>query len=126
MPRGRILPATARKAASPGPAASCADVVEGLVREGKNGALLNLRVSPRSTSTALDGTYGGSALKIRVAAPPSDGRANAALEKFLAGLFGVASSSVEVVRGASGRDKVALVRGVEAGEIRRRISALIP
>lgn len=101
-------------------------MVEGLVRESKSRVLLNLRVSPRARNTSLDGTYGEGALKIRIVAPPVDGRANAELEDFLAELFGVAASSIEVVRGASGKDKVVLLRGAEPREIRRRLSALIP
>ena len=114
-----------RRAVSPGPAASCAGVVEGLARESKNGALLNLRVSPRARNTSLDGMYGDSALKIRISSPPTDGRANAEIEGFLAGLFGVAPSSVEIVRGVSGRDKVVLFRGAELGEIKNRLSGLL-
>jgi uncharacterized protein (TIGR00251 family) len=114
-----------RKGACQGPAVSCAGVVEGPVRGSKNGALLNLKVSPRAKSTSLEGMHGDDALKLRVAAPPVDGRANAEIEKFLAGVFEVSASSVEVVRGASGRDKTVLFRGVEPVDIQRRISAMI-
>jgi len=77
--------------------------VEGFVRESKNGALLNLRVSPGARSTSLEGTYGDAALKIRIASLPTGGRANAEIEGFLAGLFGVVPSSVEIVRQGQGR-----------------------
>ena len=115
-----------RTGACPGPAVSCADVAEGPVRGSKNGALLNLKVSPRARSTSLEGMHGDDALKLRVAAPPVDGRANDEIEKFLAEVFEVSLSSVEVVRGASGRNKTVLFRGVELSEIRRRLSAMIP
>jgi len=74
-------------------------VVEGPVRRSKNGALLNLKVSPRARNTSLEGMHGDDALKLRVAPPPADGRANAEIEKFLAEVFEVPLSSVEVVRG---------------------------
>jgi len=100
-------------------------VVEGPVRASKNGVLLNLKVSPRARSTSLEGMHGDDALRLRVAAPPTDGRANAEIEKFLAEIFGVSASSIEVVRGASGRDKTVLLRGVESAEIQRRLSGLL-
>ena len=73
----------------------------------------------------LHGTYGDAARKVRIAAPPTGGRANAEIEEFMAGLFGIAPSSIEIVQGTSGKDKVVLFHGAEPPEIRRRISALI-
>jgi uncharacterized protein YggU (UPF0235/DUF167 family) len=56
--------------------------------------------------------YGEHVIKLFVASPPEKGRANAEIEGLLAEVFGVGVSAVAVVRGAPGRDKVALVRGV--------------
>lgn len=47
----------------------------------------------------------GAALKIRVAAPPVEGKANAALEAFVAARLGVARSRVRVVKGELSREK---------------------
>jgi len=96
-------------------------VAEGCVRESKDGALLNVRVSPRVRNTSLEWGIR------RLGAQGSGGRsayrrgANAELEGFLAGIFGVAASSVEVVRGAPGRDKIVLLRGTQAQEIRQEL-----
>lgn len=72
---------------------------------------MNLRVSPGAANTAFAGIYGDSALKVRVAAPPEDGRANVSVTGFLAESLGVARSDLEVVRGGASRDKV--VRGAD-------------
>jgi hypothetical protein len=59
----------------------------------------------------LDGT--GDRLRLRVAAPATEGKANAAVERFVAGLFGVRRSAVTIVRGARSRDKAVRVAGVD-------------
>ena len=91
-----------------------------------DGVLLNLRVSPGARRTAVEGPYGEDALKLRVAAPPVDGKANAEVERFLAGLVGARRSDVTLVRGASGRDKVALVKSVGEARVREALSSHLP
>jgi uncharacterized protein (TIGR00251 family) len=71
----------------------------------RDGILLDLRVSPSAKRTSIEGPYGESDLKRRVAAPPFDGKANPELETFLAKLLGIPRSNVTVVRGTSSRDK---------------------
>lgn len=67
--------------------------------------VLALHVQPGARSTAVAGLH-GDALRVRVAAAPSEGKANAALVRFLADAFGVPQRHVSVVRGALGRHKV--------------------
>ena len=66
--------------------------------------LLAIRVQPNASVTELAGEY-GEELKVRLAAPPVDGKANEALVTFLARALGVSKSSVSVLRGRSGRSK---------------------
>ncbi len=95
------------------------------VRPTEDGAYVRLRVSPGAKSTAVKGLYGERALKLSVAAPPAEGRANAEVERFLAGLLDMPKGDVSVVRGASSRDKLALVRGPGPEEIQTRLIALL-
>jgi uncharacterized protein len=62
------------------------------------------------------------AIVIRVTAPPVDGKANAALCAFVAERAGVPRSRVRVVRGATGRDKVVRVEGVDAAALRAALA----
>lgn len=71
--------------------------------------VLELRVQPRASRSEFAGTF-GDRLRIRLQAPPVDGRANAALVEFLAGAFGVSRSQVEIERGLAGRDKRVRIR----------------
>ena len=60
---------------------------------------------------------------MRVTAPPVDGRANDALCRLIADRAGVAPSRVSVVRGATARDKVVRVAGIDAADLRARLLA---
>lgn len=68
------------------------------------GVLLQLSVMPNATRTEVDGLHDG-ALRVRLAAPPIDGRANEALIAWLAKQLGVTKRDVEVLRGESSRRK---------------------
>jgi uncharacterized protein (TIGR00251 family) len=69
-----------------------------------DGVLLQLSVVPNARRTEVDGLHDG-ALRVRLAAPPIDGRANEALVAWLAKSLGVARRDVEVLRGESSRRK---------------------
>jgi hypothetical protein len=77
------------------------------------GVRANVRVTPRAGRSGLTGVREGRLL-LKVAAAPEGGKANAALLKLLSKAWGVPQSSIEIVAGASGREKVLLVRGVTA------------
>ena len=66
---------------------------------------LALHVQPGAKRTDIAGLH-GEALKIRLAAPPVDGKANAALRRFLADAFGVPLQRVSILRGENSRQKL--------------------
>ena len=73
--------------------------------EGATRALvLTLHVQPGAKRTEVAGAH-GDALKIRLAAPPVEGKANAALLRYLAEAFGVPQRAVTLVRGETSRQK---------------------
>lgn len=67
--------------------------------------VLTLHVQPGASRTEAAGLH-GDALKVRLAAPPIEGRANAALVRYLADEFGVAVRNVTIERGGTSRRKV--------------------
>ncbi len=71
---------------------------------------LTLHVQPGAKRTDIAGLH-GEALKIRLAAPPIEGRANEALLKFIAETFGVSLRQVELKQGGQSRHKVVAVSG---------------
>jgi hypothetical protein len=91
------------------------------LRESDAGLTLRVRVQPRASRDALSGEREG-ALVIRLTAPPVEGAANEALVRFLGKALGVAPSAVRVVSGATGRNKVVSVAGLDAATARERLS----
>ena len=73
--------------------------------------VLDVRVQPRAASSELAGLH-GERLRVRLQAPPVDGKANAALLEFMAGVFGIPRARVTIEHGLAGRDKRLRLRGV--------------
>ena len=75
------------------------------LRHGQNTTTLILHIQPGAKTTEIVGPY-GDALKIRLAAPPVDGKANAALITYIAERLGVTKSCIELKSGQTSRRKV--------------------
>jgi len=88
------------------------------------GLTLRVRVKPRSSRDGVDGVRQG-ALVVRVTAAPVEGEANAALGRVLGRALDVAPSSVRILRGSSGRDKLVAVAGVSVLGARARLSSAL-
>lgn len=82
-----------------------------------NALTLTLHIQPGAKKTEVAGEH-GDALKIRLAAPPVDGKANAALLEFIADKLGVAKGTVTLKSGQTSRRKV-----VEVGDVTERVVA---
>jgi uncharacterized protein (TIGR00251 family) len=80
-----------------------------------------VHVSPRARRNAIEGVIEG-ALRIRLAAPPIEGRANDALCRFLADCLNIPQSAVRIVAGERGRRKRVEVRGISLNHV----LALVP
>ncbi len=77
---------------------------------------LTLHIQPGAKKTEFAGRH-GDALKIRLAAPPVDGKANEALVKFIAATLHLPKSSVMLKSGQTSRRKVLEISGAESSEI---------
>lgn len=83
----------------------------------KEGAVtIRVRVQPRAPRTEIVGEHNG-AIKMRIAAPPVDGKANEECRRHLAKLLKVSATSVEIISGESSRDKVIRVSNMSARRI---------
>ena len=87
------------------------------ITERDGAATFAVRVQPRAKRNAVLGEH-GDAVKIALAAPPVEGRANEACIAFLAELLGVPKSSISLVSGATWRTKVVTVAGTTAARVR--------
>ena len=86
--------------------------------------VLRVHAQPGAARTAITGRH-GTALKVRVAAPPVDGRANEALRAALADAFAVAQERVTLAGGGASRVKRFRIDGIAPDEFGRRLSVVI-
>ncbi len=94
------------------------------VSEHAEGCVLPVRAQPGARKAGALGGQAG-ALKLAVTAPPEDGRANKALTELLRELLGLKRSQVELVSGATSREKRFLIRGVTKVELEGSLSRLL-
>ncbi len=92
------------------------------IRDEGGAVTFDVRVAPRASREAIIGLHDG-ALKVALTAPPVDGAANGALIALLAKQLGVAKSSVEIVRGATSKNKTVRIAGLDAATARTRLTA---
>lgn len=88
-----------------------------------------VRVAPRASRTAITGLMGtglDAVVKIAVAAPPIEGKANAELIAYLAEVLDVARSRVEVTGGKQSKNKVICVRGADEQDVAVKLAKAMP
>jgi uncharacterized protein (TIGR00251 family) len=90
------------------------------ITDAKKGAAFAVRVVPRAKKNEIAGQV-GEAIKVRLTAPPADGKANEALIALLAEKLGVGKSQVEIVAGATSRNKMVCVLGLTPAEVEARL-----
>lgn len=86
---------------------------------------LRVRVHPGARRPGLAGRLADGSVKVAVAEPPEDGRANRAVEAVLATALGLARSRVRVVSGAASRLKQVEIEGLDGPEAERRITTAL-
>jgi uncharacterized protein (TIGR00251 family) len=95
------------------------------LHDGKKGAALAVRVTPRASKNEIVDILSDGTVKVHLTAPPVEGKANEALLKFLAKVLDVPLKQLEVVAGASSRDKLISVIDMDANTVHKKIVAHI-
>lgn len=88
-----------------------------LSTRGDGSVVLKIHVQPRATQNRITGLQDG-ALKLRLSAPPVDGKANRAVLAFFAELFHQPKSGLSLLSGEQSRRKTVLVSGMSEAAIR--------
>ena len=86
------------------------------LNEREGAVTIKVRVQPRASRTEVAGEHAGG-IKVRVTAPPVDGKANEECRRYLAKLLKVSATSVEIISGESSRDKVIRVSNISAQRV---------
>ena len=81
---------------------------------------LSVKVVPGASQTGIAGWLGDT-LKVRVTAPPEQGKANAAVEALIAAALGLPRDAARVVAGTASPRKVVEVAGLSESEVHRRL-----
>ncbi|HAS81521.1 MAG TPA: hypothetical protein DCS43_02285 [Verrucomicrobia bacterium] len=81
---------------------------------------ITLHIIPRASSTAVVGIH-GNALKLRIQAPPVDGKANKSLTTFIAGILHCPVRNITLLGGAGCREKTVRIRGVDAEIVKQAL-----
>jgi uncharacterized protein (TIGR00251 family) len=90
------------------------------ITDAEKGAAFAVHVVPRASRNEVAGRM-GDAIKIRLTAPPVEGKANQALVAFLAQELGVRKSQVEIVAGETSQNKVICVLGLSPVEVEEKL-----
>jgi len=88
------------------------------------GTLLKVRVTPGARKSELVG-QAGDRLRVRLQAPPVEGKANQALVRLLASELGLKKNRVRLTAGEKSREKTVLLEGLALPEARKRLSKAI-
>ena len=91
------------------------------LHDGKKGAALGIRVTTRARRNEIVEVLSDGTVKIRLTAPPVEGKANKELIEFLAQVLDVPKSRLEIVAGETGRDKLVSVLDMDAETLHERV-----
>jgi uncharacterized protein YggU (UPF0235/DUF167 family) len=91
------------------------------LHDGKSGAAITVRVTPRASRDELSEVLDDGTLKVRLTAPAGDQDLDRALIVFLSGLFGVKPAQLEIVAGTGGVDKLVTITGLDASQVQTKI-----
>jgi hypothetical protein len=94
------------------------------IKETASGVRFAVRVIPGASKNEVAGIQDG-ALKLKLTAPPVEGKANRACVEFLAGLLGVRRSALEITSGEKSRKKTVTVTGLARVELEERLKGLV-
>jgi len=86
-----------------------------------DGCILTIKATPRASKSEIAGAD-PAWLRVRLQAPPVDGKANAALSQLFAKTFGIPKRSVEILTGDTARLKRVKLHGVSAGAVAAALS----
>ena len=91
------------------------------IRETQGGVSFAVRVQPRASRSEIAGEWQG-ALRVRLAAPPVDDKANDELRRLLAANLNVPVAAVRIAHGQRSRSKRVEIHGVTAAQVRSLVS----
>ena len=90
---------------------------------GKMGSALAIRVTPRARKNEISEILSDGTIKIRLTAPPVEGKANMALVDFLSEVLDTSPSNIEIIAGVSSRNKLVSILNMDSETTNEKILA---
>lgn len=91
------------------------------LHNGRKGAAIAVRVTPRASTNKIVGALHDGTIKIHLAAEPNEEQANEELIGFLSSILGVPKNRIEVVAGDLGRDKLISILDIDSDTLHKKI-----
>ena len=90
------------------------------LHDGQSGAALAIRITPRATSNQVAEILHDGTIRIRLTAAPGD-EVNSVLKEFLSSILEVPESTIDVVAGQTGRDKLVSILNLDSETAHKKI-----
>ncbi len=91
------------------------------ITDSKDGAIIQVHATPRASKNQIQGLH-GDAVKIRLQAPPVDGKANETLIKFLAETLGLPHRQITLLSGQTSRQKRLCIQSLTAQQVAKMLN----
>ena len=91
-----------------------------MITKTDRGVKLTLFIQPKASKNEIIGPHNG-ALKVKITAPPVDGKANAELVEFLSEILEIPKRQIEILKGETGRNKTVEITGLTAEEVAAKL-----
>jgi len=92
---------------------------------GKAGVAITVRVTPRSKKNEILGVMEDGTIKVRLTAPPLEGRANKVLIQYLSEVLDISTSRIEIVAGETNKDKLISILDMDSEVLQDKILAAV-
>ena len=93
--------------------------------EGSNNTKLKIRVTPRAKRDEVYYILEDGTVKVRLTAPPVDGKANKALIEYFSVIFEIPRSRIEILSGFKSRNKLVSIQGMDSVEIYNKLNGIV-
>ena len=93
--------------------------------EGSENTKVKIRVTPRAKCDEVYYILEDGTVKVRLTAPPVEGKANKALIKYFSGIFEIPRSRIEILSGFKSRNKLVTIRGMDSVEIYNKLNGIV-
>ena len=93
--------------------------------EGSKNTKLKIRITPRAKRDEVYYILEDGTIKVRLTAPPVEGKANKALIKYFSGIFEIPCSQIEILSGFKSRNKLVFIQGMNSVEIYDKLNGIL-